>query len=787
LTPKNWQEERVADTKTAPDNVQELHQKIAYAEEVKRITNLIHSAKDLDQIILDLHKDLLNLFDTEGVTIYAIDSEKKEIFSRSAHLDTVQEIRVPINEQSIVGFTAKYLRPVNIADAYNKTELANIHPALGHDASWDKKNGFKTKQVLSYPILAENKYLMGVIQLINKKTGLRFSKKDEESVAEISKGLGIAFQNLQKLAKKAPTKFGALVAGNRITQAELDNAIAESRKGTQDLETILLDKYKIPKTELVKSLSQFYKCPHVEYDEKIIPDPELIKPLNIEFLKKNFWMPLRRDKTVIEVLIDDPNDLDKIQDIKRSFPGQSIKFSVCLRRDIGQFVKRATGAAAAQPAAPGMTDPGSLDELQAMMIDEASEEAAADASADSGMSENDSTVVKLANKIIIDAYKMNASDIHVEPYGEKKETVVRFRIDGTCQEYMKIPPAFRRAVVSRLKIMASLDIAERRKPQDGKIKFKMADKEIELRVATIPTTGYNEDVVMRILAASEPVPLDKMGFTERNLRELKRISEVPYGIILCVGPTGSGKTTTLHSVLGNVNEPEWKIWTAEDPVEITQYGLRQVQVQPKIGFTFAMAMRAFLRADPDVIMVGEMRDKETAETGIEASLTGHLVLSTLHTNSAVETITRLLDMGCDSFSFADAMLGVLAQRLAKRLCKDCKEKYHPSKEEYDELVNAYGKDWWVKHGRPPYDDKFMLYRPKGCDTCNRGGFKGRVGIHELMIGTDGIKKLIQTKAKTEEMVHQAMEDGMTTLVQDGIEKTLNGLTTFKEVKAVAMK
>ncbi|MBI5777369.1 MAG: Flp pilus assembly complex ATPase component TadA, partial [Nitrospirae bacterium] len=603
--------------KTAPDSVHELQQKIAYAEEVKRITNLIHAAKDLDQIILDLHKDLLNLFDTEEVTIFAIDTEKKEIFSRAAHLDTVQEIRVPINEQSIVGFTAKYLRPANITDAYNKTELANIHPALAHDATWDKKSGFKTKQVLSYPILAENKYLMGVIQLINKKNGMRFSKKDEESVAEISKGLGIAFQNLQKLAKKAPTKFGALVASNRITQAELDNAIAESRKGAQDLETILLDKYKIPKTELVKSLSQFYKCPHVEYDEKIIPDPDLLKPLNIEFLKKNFWMPLRRDKTVIEVLIDDPNDLDKIQDIKRSFPGQSIKFSVCLRRDIGQFVKRATGAAAAsaQPAAPGMTDPGSLDELQAMMIDEASEEAAADASADEGMSENDSTVVKLANKIIIDAYKMNASDIHVEPYGEKKETVVRFRVDGTCQEYMKVPPAFRRALVSRLKIMATLDIAERRKPQDGKIKFKMADKEIELRVATIPTAGYNEDVVMRILAASEPVPLDKMGFTERNLRELKRISEVPYGIILCVGPTGSGKTTTLHSVLGNINEPEWKIWTAEDPVEITQYGLRQVQVQPKIGFTFAMAMRAFLRADPDVIMVGEMRDKETADTG----------------------------------------------------------------------------------------------------------------------------------------------------------------------------
>ncbi|HEX9743699.1 MAG TPA: ATPase, T2SS/T4P/T4SS family, partial [Nitrospiraceae bacterium] len=455
--------------KVGPDNVQELRQKIAYAEEVKRITNLIHAAKDLDQIILDLHKDIVNLFDAEEVTIYAIDAEKKEIFSRAAHLDTIQEIRVPINEQSLVGFTAKYLRPVNIVDAYNKTELANIHPALGHDSSWDKKSGFRTKQVLSYPILAENKYLMGVVQLINKKTGARFTKKEEEAVAEICKGLGIAFQNLQKLAKKAPTKFGALVAANRITQAELDNAIAESRKGSQDLETILLDKYKVPKGELVKSLSQFFKCPHVEYDDKIVPDPELIKPLNVEFLKKNFWMPLRRDKTVIEMLIDDPNDLDKIQDIKRSFPGQSIKFSVCLRRDIGQFIKRTTGASP-EPMSSGLVDPGSLDELTAMMIDEASEEASADASADSGMTENDSTVVKLANKIIIDAYKQNASDIHVEPYGEKKETVVRFRIDGTCMEYMKVPPSFRRALVSRLKIMASLDIAERRKPQDGKIK-----------------------------------------------------------------------------------------------------------------------------------------------------------------------------------------------------------------------------------------------------------------------------------------------------------------------------
>jgi type II secretory ATPase GspE/PulE/Tfp pilus assembly ATPase PilB-like protein len=335
--------------------------------------------------------------------------------------------------------------------------------------------------------------------------------------------------------------------------------------------------------------------------------------------------------------------------------------------------------------------------------------------------------------------------------------------------------------------MASLDIAERRKPQDGKIKFKIGDnKEIELRVATIPTAGYNEDVVMRILAASEPLPVDKMGFSERNLREIKNIAQKPYGIILCVGPTGSGKTTTLHSVLGHINTPDIKIWTAEDPVEITQYGLRQVQVHAKIGFTFAAAMRAFLRADPDVIMVGEMRDKETADTGIEASLTGHLVLSTLHTNSAVETVTRLLDMGCDSFSFADAMLGVLAQRLARRICKDCREAYPATKEEFEELRLGYGAEAWDKLGHV-YDNTFRLYRGKGCDSCNRSGLKGRVALHELLLGTDNLKRFIQNKAKTEEMLRQGMADGMTTLVQDGIEKVLQGHTTYKEVKAVAIK
>jgi len=291
---------------------------------------------------------------------------------------------------------------------------------------------------------------------------------------------------------------------------------------------------------------------------------------------------------------------------------------------------------------------------------------------------------------------------------------------------------------------------------------------------------------LRILTAKEIMPLEAMDFSPEILQTVKELSERPHGIFLCVGPTGSGKTTTLHAVMRHINTDERKIWTAEDPIEITQEGLRQVQVHPKIGFTFASAMRAFLRADPDVIMIGEMRDKETADIAIEASLTGHLVMSTLHTNSAVETVTRLLDMGCDSFNFADAMLGILAMRLCKRICLHCRESYHPTQQEYDELVQGYGARYWERLS-VTYTEDFTLYRGKGCDACNNSGFKGRVALHELLVGSEDLKNLIQGKARTAEILSVAMRDGMVTLLQNGIEKVLRGVTTYRQVRAVAIK
>ena len=760
-----------------------LQERLAYEQKLVQLVDRIHSAKSIDSIFIELQGEILELLDAERMTIYAVDQAKHELYSKFLALDTIKEIRLPVSEKSIAGYVAASARVVNIADAYDKVELARISPTLSFDGSWDKKTGFKTQQILGMPILHEGKAI-GIIQLLNKKRGARFTKEDETGASRIAKTLGIAFNNQTQLSQsqelaqsqaRPKTKFDYLLAQHRITKDELASAIAEGRRRQVDVESIQIEQYKVSRSDLGTSLSQFYECPFIEYDDKIIPPPDLMKGLRIEYLRRNFWLPLKREDHSIVVLTDNPQDLQRVDSVAQALKNRKIKWAVGLRKDILSFLGQAGGEASGKDSI-GMI----LGDLRAEDVGDTLDVSGGE------LDENDSAVIRLANQIIVDAYKSRASDIHIEPYGAQRDTVIRYRIDGGCAEYQKIPGAYRRAIVARIKIMAQLDIAERRKPQDGKIKFKLADREIELRVATIPTANQNEDVVMRVLSSSELVPIDKLDLTPRNVRELKKVSEKPYGLILCVGPTGSGKTTTLHALLGHINKPDRKIWTAEDPVEITQYGLRQVQVMPKIGFDFAAAMRAFLRADPDVIMVGEMRDEETASTGIEASLTGHLVLSTLHTNSAVETIIRLLDMGLDPFNFADALLGILGQRLVKRICTDCRQEYHPERSEYDELAQAFGEEAFATLNQR-FDGSFVLYRGKGCASCNKTGYRGRLGIHELLIATDELKRHIQSRARVAEMLELARAEGMTTLVQDGVLKTLGGLTDFRQVKAVAIK
>jgi len=567
-------------------------------------------------------------------------------------------------------------------------------------------------------------------------------------------------------------RFDSLIAQGRITRDEIAAAVRKARLGGGDVETVLMQEYGVGKAEVGAALADFFQVPFVEFETRTTVDPDLVKDLKLDFLRKHTWVPLRRDDAGVLVLIDNPRDLRKVDSIKMLLPRDRVRFAVGLREDILGFIAQLAERAPANGIAAILSD------LRAESTVEDTPRLEVEA--------NDSSIVRFANRMILDACRKGVSDIHIEPRGSRKETLIRFRVDGECFEYERVPSSFRGALVARLKILAQLDIAERRKPQDGKMRVQAGDREVELRVATVPTAGGNEDMVLRILAPNATFRLETLGMTERNRAELRKIVGKPYGLILCVGPTGSGKTTTLHALLDFLNKPERKIWTAEDPVEITQDGLRQIQVQPKIGFTFAAAMRALLRADPDVIMVGEMRDQETAAIGIEASLTGHLVLSTLHTNSAAETVVRLLDMGVDPFTCADAMLGIIAQRLVKCVCVECKETYRPTLEVYNDLADAYGREEFERLGLP-YDDRFVLYRGRGCATCNNTGYRGRAGIHELLVASDEVKRLIQTRARAAEILAHSKAEGMTTLVQDGIVKSLQGITDLAQVRAVAIK
>ena len=601
---------------------------------------------------------------------------------------------------------------------------------------------------------------------------------EQEAVTET--GLIKALYQQAQSNKRKANRLDALVLNQQLSQEDLDAATLEAKKTQQSVESILVKHYNVSKKDIGKTLSTFYGCLFLEYDEQQTVDPALLQSVNPNYLRANYWMPISTTQDSVDVLIDDPHAFQKLQDIRRLFPGKEIRCCVGLREDIVQYINESQHGQTTEADIASLSHIlGQLEDEEGYVVEEEEPDGLVD--------ENDSAIVRLVNQMITDGYQRGVSDIHIEPYGEQADTVIRFRIDGICHEYLKVPAAYRRAMVSRIKIMAQLDIAERRKPQDGKIRFRLKNRDIELRVATVPTTGSaNEDVVMRILAASKPIPLEQLKMSERNLVEFRAVLEKPYGMVLCVGPTGSGKTTTLHSALGHINTPNRKIWTAEDPVEITQYGLRQVQVQPKIGFDFAAAMRSFLRADPDVIMVGEIRDRETAETAIEASLTGHLVFSTLHTNSAIETVTRLLDMGMNPFNFADALLGILAQRLTQTLCQQCKEPYHPQQEEYEALAQSYGEEAFARLGIR-YDDSFRLYRGKGCERCLDTGYRGRLALHEFLVATDEIKSLILSRATVADIFEAAMPHGFTTLLQDGIHKTLEGWTDYSQVRAVALK
>ncbi|TAJ75811.1 MAG: GspE/PulE family protein [Gallionellaceae bacterium] len=789
-------------------NVNEMGAQLEFTKNLNQVTNKIHATSNIDEIMLDVSKDICALFNADRLTIYVVGEDKASLISKvKTGLNSFKDLKLPIAEQSIAGFAAFHKKLLNIKDVYDEHELASFSSTLRFLQDVDKRTGYRTKQMLVAPIMEANSgELIGVMQVINNKAGLPFQELVEEGVRELTQTLAVALRQRQQQAGIVKTKYDYLVADAVMSAAEFELATRTARRKGIDVEDVLIDEFQVKTEALGKALSSFFGVPYEPYKSDRIKPGELLKNLRREYVESSHWVPIDDTSDGLIILTTDPERIQASRVVNNIFPKHRLIYKVCPQREFKATLDLFYGGGSGAGDATGsMEDMGSMDDLLTSLGGD--EEESSTVSQEDVSAAADNELVKLVNKIIVDAYKMGASDIHIEPMPGKGKTGIRLRKDGSLLNYIEVPSTYRNALVTRLKIMCDLDISEKRKPQDGKIKFKKyGPLDIELRVATIPSQGGVEDVVMRILASGEPIPLDNMGFSVRNLELVKKTVSKPYGLFFVCGPTGSGKTTTLHSILKYINTPETKIWTAEDPVEITQKGLRQVQVNKKAGLDFATVMRAFLRADPDVIMVGEMRDKETVSTGIEASLTGHLVFATLHTNSAPESISRLLDMGMDPFNFADALLGILAQRLAKRLCKDCKKPHIATQEEIKSLLAEYasellGTETWKKDPNAAYkalyaewvklfgDDKgqITLYDHVGCEKCSGTGYRGRVGLHELLIGTDPLKKAIQEHARVAELFAIALEEGMRTLKQDGIEKVLLGITDIHQVRSVCIK
>ncbi len=598
----------------------------------------------------------------------------------------------------------------------------------------------------------------------------------------------------------------ALIALGFITTDQLNEALAQQREDRSvPLGEVLVRMGYVTRPDLQTALARKMGYPLVDVTNFPAETDALAKlPYPVATRLQALPLLLRAGRLI--VALDDPSRPDKIDEIEFAIQGKVLPvlaFSQALPGAIDKAYERmgadvqAAKLAAAEAEGSSdyeLDDAGKL--LASLEQQTGGEHEDGDASQ---IEQSDNSLVRLINSMIVEAQTQGVSDIHVECQPGKQKVKIRFRKDGLLRPYIELPHTYRSALIARIKIMCDLDISERRKPQDGKINFGkfVPGARLELRVATIPTNNGLEDAVLRLLASAKPIPLNDLGLAPENLRKLKAASERPYGMLLCVGPTGSGKTTTLHSVLGFINTPERKLWTAEDPVEITQAGIRQVQVNPKIDFTFAKALKAFLRADPDVIMVGEIRDSETAQMAVEASLTGHLVMSTLHTNSACETVTRLLDMGMDPFNFGDSLLAVLAQRLVRRLCPHCRTARQATPAEVDELVldhsHAFPPDMQPEraHVMADWQTRFasqgelLHHDAPGCKHCEGTGRRGRAALHELLIVTRELRRLIQTGRRVEELQRQGLIDGMRTLRQDGIEKVLTGVTTIGEVRAMS--
>jgi type II secretory ATPase GspE/PulE/Tfp pilus assembly ATPase PilB-like protein len=720
----------------------------------KKIAASLKSAA-LEDLYHKVPAEMAALLGAGSIRFFLRDPLTDELYTRVADGRRVKETRVAADPSSVVGYAAMT----------RKTSFA-----WKRDPTLDVK-----RYVVAVPVVNGGD-LAGVMELTH---GTKDAVIDEERLKIFNELVLLTGKRLQEIIEGTvrATPYDYLLESGLVSREGLRKARDTAAKEGRSLEHILLTKCGIDKVALGRSLAEHFEVPFSPSPGERPVAADLIRKFSPEFLRTHAVLPVGWKGDQVEVILVNPHNLTLIDDVARGLGTERLSLIVAVREDILAALDKFV--VPSEPAPSKTQTESEESEWEPMVAEDGYD-------LKNQSQQIDSKTIRLVNDTIQAAVDRGASDIHFEttPAGG---LAIRFRVDGICHEYMTVQEACARPVVSRIKIMAQLNIAEHRLPQDGKIRLKdKRGRKTDLRVAIMPTHGGYEDMVLRLLPEYQVLKLDQIGMEQENLERFRKVIEQPHGIVLCVGPTGSGKTTTLHAALAHVKGPTMKIWTAEDPIEITQEGVRQVQMHAQIGLTFDRALRAFLRCDPDIVMIGEIRDRETADAAVEASLTGHLVLSTLHTNSAPETVTRLLEMGLDSFTFGSSLLGVLAQRLVRRICDKCAESYAPSADEFEEIKNQFGDK--ARFESLKIDRKRVtLFRGKGCEACFNTGYRGRVGIHEFLVVTPPVRKMVQQKAQADVIGKAGREAGMLTLKQDGIRKILKGKTDLKEVMSITLE
>ncbi|MFT6805442.1 MAG: type II secretory ATPase GspE/PulE/Tfp pilus assembly ATPase PilB-like protein [Glaciecola sp.] len=702
---------------------------------------------------------LLCAFDAQRIAIFQRRSHQRDLVSRYKSGSELREIKVAITPQSIAGYVSMAQQGVIVNNPYDEAAVKLIHFKLKFEQKYDRLGQFRTNNILSVPIKCKGT-LLGVLEILN--TGENgFDNSDLTLAQQAADILGRAFR--YELGGTAHP-FDYLVHTD-IVDAKVISSFP-SNASVEQMSNLLQSKHNVSEELIGEALSIHYQVPFINYLPSKYKLSQSSVQRNVTYFKLNQVVILTDERKRLIVLMFDPTNIALLMEIESGLGTENYQLAFGMPKQILGYLDEKNAHSKSHKFNQIIGE-----------IDTDTKEYKPDQDASL---EDEPAIVRLVSNILFEAKTMGASDIHIDPEFQHK-TLVRMRVDGIVKDINQLPESHHKAVVARIKIMAGLDISEKRIPQDGKLMFNIGEETVEVRVATIPTV-VGEGIVMRILPNGKAMPLDNINLSPRNLQMVKSLVTMPHGMLLVVGPTGSGKTTTLHAILGFLNTPDKKIWTAEDPVEITQYRLQQVQVNRKVGFTFEKALRAFLRADPDIILIGEMRDRETASAGIEASLTGHFVLSTLHTNSASETITRLIDMGMDPINFSDACVGIVAQRLIRTLCPSCKEVYSPSEIELEFINRQYGEEFFNELNLA---DDFKLHKGAGCEKCDDTGYKGRTGVHELLVMTPELRSLIFSKSAISEIKKQAMQDGMRTLVQDTILKVLKGDTDLAQAQILS--